>query len=91
MPRVLNNRFDKHLMTSNAVWCDRKTPRGNPFVIGAWWPEKKRQMTRDDVCDRFECEVLPNLDVSELRGKDLVCWCVPLRCHCTPILLKANA
>jgi hypothetical protein len=64
---------------------------GNPFVIGAWWPYMKRPMTRDDVCDRFRDEVLPNLDVSELRGKDLVCWCEPLRCHCNSILKKANS
>jgi len=42
------------------------------------------------VCDKFECEVLPNLDVSMLKGKDLVCWCAPERCHCDAILRKTN-
>jgi hypothetical protein len=49
-----------------------------------------KRLTRDMACDLFEQHVLPTLDVSELRGKDLLCHCVPLRCHCTPILRKAN-
>jgi hypothetical protein len=49
----------------------------------------RKEGDRDQVCDRFE-RVLPTLDVSSLRGKDLVCWCAPLRCHCDAILRKAN-
>lgn len=48
-------------------------------------------MTRDDVCDRFDAEQLPDMDVSALRGKDLICFCAPKRCHCDAILRKANA
>lgn len=81
-PRVLNKYRDKIL--PGAVYCGRGSPFGNPFVIG-------RDGTRDEVCERFECEILPTLDVSALRGKDLVCFCKPLRCHCDPILVKANA
>ncbi len=29
--------------------------------------------------------------MSRLRGKHLLCWCAPLRCHCDAILKKANA
>lgn len=47
-------------------------------------------MRRDMVCDLFERYILPSLDVSELRGKDLVCFCTPLRCHCDALLKKAN-
>jgi len=25
-----------------------------------------------------------------LKGKDLVCWCAPERCHCDAILRKAS-
>jgi DNA polymerase I-like protein with 3'-5' exonuclease and polymerase domains len=42
------------------------------------------------VCDKFEKLILPTLDVSDLKGKDLVCFCKPKRCHCDAILLKAN-
>ena len=73
---------------ADAVLCDRSTPYGNQFRIGALW--RGKPMTRDDVCNRFEAEVLPHLDVSALRGKDLLCHCAPKRCHCDSIIAKAN-
>lgn len=88
-PLVLNKYHGN--APTNAVYCGRGSPNGNPFKVGVWWPEKGREMTRDDVCDRFEAEILPTLDVSALRGKDLICFCKPRRCHCDSILIKANA
>lgn len=66
-----------------AIYCGRGSKWGNPFVIG-------KDGDRDEVCDKFESLILPNLDVSALRGKDLVCFCKPKRCHCDSILIKAN-
>jgi len=80
MPRVYNKR---HGAPVGAVYCGRGSPWGNPFRIG-------RDGDRDTVCNRFEAEILPLLDVRPLRGKDLVCFCKPLRCHCDAILRKAN-
>ena len=81
-PRVLN--FHRIINAPpNAVYCGRGSPYGNPFVIG-------KDGDRDTVCDRFEAEILPTLDVSALRGKDLLCFCAPKRCHCDAILKKAN-
>ena len=82
MLRALNKHNDRNIPT-NAIYCGRGSPWGNPFKIG-------RDGTRDDVCDKFENEILPTLDVSMLRGKDLVCFCAPMRCHCDAILRKAN-
>ena len=87
-PRVYNKHHGD--APEDAVYIGRGSPYGNPFRIGDWWPARKRSMTRDDVCSRFEFEVLPKIDVSDLRGKDLVCFCTPLRCHGQPILRKAN-
>ena len=81
-PRVWNKIEGKRI-PKDAVYVGRPSKWGNPFVIG-------RHGTRNDVCDRFEREVLPNLDVSELRGKHLVCYCAPLRCHADALLKKAN-
>lgn len=67
-----------------AVYIGRGSPWGNPFKIG-------EHGTRDDVCDRFEREVLPGLDLSPLRGKHLVCWCKPARCHGDAILAALMA
>ena len=64
-----------------AVYIGRGSPWGNPFKIG-------RDGDRDEVCRRFECEILPTLDVEPLRGRDLVCFCAPQRCHGDAILAK---
>ena len=65
------------------VYIGRGSYWGNPFVIG-------KDGDRDQVCRRFECEVLPQLGVSDLAGKDLTCYCAPHRCHGDSIWLKAN-
>jgi hypothetical protein len=70
--RVLNKHHGG--IPPGAVYIGRGSPWGNPFKIG-------RDGTRDEVCDRYEREVLPTLDLEPLRGKDLVCFCAPLRCH----------
>lgn len=67
-----------------AVYIGQGSPYGNPYVIG-------RDGDRDQVCDLFEKNILPGLDVSALRGKNLLCFCAPKRCHGDAILKKANA
>lgn len=65
------------------IYCGRGSMWGNPFVLGT-------DGDRDEVCDRFEKEILPDLDLTQLRGMNLVCFCAPLRCHCDALLEKAN-
>lgn len=69
---------------------DRTTPYGNPFVLG-------KNGNRDDVCDLFDQWVydpeqaeLREQAKRELRGCNLLCWCVPERCHATTWLRIAN-
>lgn len=81
-PRV-HNKYHKTAV-KNAVYIGRGSKWGNPFPIDA-------NNTRDEVCDRFRDEILPTLDVSSLKGKDLICFCKPRRCHGDDILRKANA
>lgn len=82
-PRVHNKYHNT--APSDAVYIGRGSPWGNPFVIGI-------HGNRDEVCDRFEAEILPTLDLSALRGKHLICFCKPARCHGDSILraLKEN-
>ena len=82
-PRLLNKYADALTITAGDVYIGRGSPWGNPFKIGV-------DGNRNEVCDRFEAEILPNLDVSSLRGKNLVCFCAPQRCHGDAILRKAN-
>lgn len=58
----------------DARYIGRGSPYGNPFVIG-------RDGDRDVVCNRFERETLPSLDLRPLICCHLVCFCAPLRCH----------
>lgn len=81
MPKVWN-KYDQNC-PKDAIYIGRGSPYGNPFIIG-------RDGDREDVCDRFESEILTNLDVERLRGRDLVCFCKPKRCHGDSILKKAN-
>ncbi|MFL6707991.1 MAG: DUF4326 domain-containing protein [Massilia sp.] len=76
-PRVWNQRREN--VPPDAIYVGRGTPWGNPFGGD-----------REEACDRFEREILPALDVSKLRGRDLICWCAPKRCHADALLRKAN-
>lgn len=80
-PRVYNRHHDN--APTDAVYVGRGSPWGNPYIIG-------EHGARDEVCNLFEDNVLPHLDVSSLTGKSLVCFCKPQRCHADALLKKAN-
>jgi hypothetical protein len=84
-PRVLNKKTDR--IPANAIYCGRPSPLGNPFVIG-------RDGNRKAVCDKYEAwlPTQPKLVamISSLKGRDLVCFCAPERCHCNFLLHLAN-
>jgi hypothetical protein len=81
MPKVLNKKKD--FIHPDAVYVGRGSPWGNPYRLGI-------DGTRTEVIDKFVKNVLPDLDVSMLKGKDLVCFCAPKSCHADYILDKAN-
>jgi len=73
---------------SSAVYIGRGSPYGNPFVIG-------KDGDRNAVCDKFEHMLMNNPELlskvkRELKGKDLVCFCAPKRCHGDTLLKIAN-
>lgn len=79
MPKV-HNKYHK-TASKEAVYIGRGSPYGNPFIID-------KNHSRDDVCDRFEMEILPTLYLKPLIGKDLVCFCKPKRCHGDSIIKR---
>ncbi len=88
MPRVLNKKKDK--VPAGAVYVGRPSKWGNPFIIG-------KHGDREGVIAKYReritycIKVNPRLyDLSELRGKDLVCWCHPQPCHGDILLELAN-
>jgi hypothetical protein len=80
-PKVYNSKSND--APAGSVYIGRGSPWGNPFVIG-------RHGNREQVIERFRCEVLPTLDVTPLKGKSLVCYCAPLACHGDLLIKKAN-
>jgi hypothetical protein len=94
MPRVLNIRNLRHV-PPGTVYIGRRTPHyrlpaskwRNPFIAG-------KDGTREEVIAKFRRYLCDSPDLlaalPELRGKDLVCWCAPGRCHGDVLLEMAN-
>jgi hypothetical protein len=87
MPKVLNKKHDL-IPLGNSVYIGRPSPWGNPFVIG-------QDGTREEVIEKFRVYLLSRPDLmeqvkTELRGKDLVCFCAPEPCHGDILLYFAN-
>ena len=91
-PRVLNVR-DLHggVIPLGAVYVGRGRGSrwGNPFRIGA-------DYTRAEAIAQYRRYIAAKirtgeLDIYELRGKNLVCWCSPKSCHAEVLLELANA
>ena len=84
--KVLNKHTDD--MPADAVYVGRPTKWGNPFEIG-------RDGNRETVVEKYELWLngmieSGRLDLSELAGRDLVCWCAPKLCHADVLLEYAN-
>ena len=80
--RVWNKR--EKGIPANAIYVGRPSKWGNRYVIG-------RDGTRDEVIKKYEQWLAKSgLDVTELRGKDLVCWCKPKACHADVLMKLAN-
>jgi hypothetical protein len=70
------------------VYCARPSKWGNPYIIGV-------HGNRSEVIAKYKHWLLNNPDLmiqlSELKGKILGCWCAPLPCHCDVLAELANA
>ncbi|KQV54685.1 DUF4326 domain-containing protein [Caulobacter sp. Root342] len=84
MAKVFNKRFGAPV---GAVYCGRGSKWGNPFRIGV-------DGDRDAVIAKHERWLAsqPGLlgSLDDLRGKDLLCYCAPQRCHADLLLELAN-
>lgn len=86
MPRVHNKYHNT--APPDAVYIGRGSPWGNPHAIG-------RDGDRDQVCDKYRDKELADPEFRarvkrELKGKDLVCFCAPKRCHGHELVKVAN-
>ena len=86
MPKVLNKRTDK--ISPNAVYVGRPSKWGNPYKL-------KKNSSREEAIAQYRNWLIneiahSRLNIRELYGKDLVCWCAPLPCHADILLELAN-
>jgi hypothetical protein len=87
MPKVWNKR--QKGIPEDAVYVGRPSRWGNPFSIGP-------TCTRADAVRKYKAYTaeIPGFLTeirSNLRGKDLVCWCAPKACHADILLEIANS
>ena len=102
-PKVYNKRSKN--IPSDAVYVGRPSKWGNPYKIGGNvrledpnYPDKffvKTNITREECLNLYRqyirsCIETNMLNIEELRGKDLVCWCAPKPCHADILLELAN-
>jgi hypothetical protein len=98
-PRVLNMRRVTPAEQAHAVYVGRPSKWGNPFThITGDHPNPNVTIvaSRNEAIDRYEEWLMahPELVVAaqrELRGKHLICYCAPSRCHADILLRIANA
>lgn len=92
-PQLYNKHHGK--VPPRAIYIGRPSKWGNPFSHLANTLAQFKVASRDEAVEKYEgwlmlqqelLEALPR----ELRGMDLVCWCVPAQCHGTILLRLAN-
>lgn len=95
MPKVYNKR-EKNI-PPGAVYIGRPSAWGNPFThIPKGTQAQFVVKNRDEAVDQYRLWLLAQPDLvakvqRDLRGKDLVCWCSPQRCHGHVLVEIANA
>jgi len=81
--RIQKRRTKGWRMPPNTVSVTRPGKWGNPFTA--------ENSGGIDPVLRFACEVAPLLNVQELRGKNLACFCrLDRPCHADVLLELAN-
>lgn len=91
MARIVNLKREPDAVSRGAIRIDRKTPWGNPYVIG-------RDGARENVIRKYRSLLWRKIrsgeiylaELAALAGKDLACHCAPLPCHGDVLSRAAN-
>jgi len=84
----MKSTYAKDKAWDKAIYVGRPSKWCNPFEIG-------RDGTRAECIVKFRAYVKAHPELveeakKELKGKNLVCWCVPQNCHALIWLEIAN-
>jgi hypothetical protein len=85
-PKVYNKYHKDY--PKGSIYIGRGSFYGNEFIIGV-------HGNRDQCCDMYEEAKLQDPEFikiikKNLKGKDLICYCKPSRCHGDFLLRVAN-
>ena len=67
--------------------CPQIVEWGNPYPLSRYTRQEAVAAYRVWVSEKIASG---KLDITELRGKDLVCWCAPADCHADILIELAN-
>jgi Domain of unknown function (DUF4326) len=81
MAEIYNNAY-RSTIPKEAAYAGRPSKYGNPYSM-----RNDSEYERNRVCNLFEAYAIERLAgeptwLDEIKGKDLICWCSPSRCHC---------
>ena len=94
VPKVWNKRHKG--VPTDAVYVGRPTKGGNPY---SHLPSTKAEFTvttREEAVEQYREWLLTNTELieaakTELKDRDLVCWCAPKSCHADILMEIANS
>lgn len=96
MPQVLNKRV--HGIPAGSVYIGRPSKWGNPYshLAGQGTLAKYQVGSRAEAVAAYKTWLLSQPELvkaarSELKNRDLVCWCAPASCHGDILLAIANS
>jgi hypothetical protein len=87
MPKVYNKH---HVVPIDAILVDRSTPWGNPHRMKHDGVGERVRVIKAFVVYAGERHRDDPSWLAPLKGKDLVCWCKPWKCHADILLKLAN-
>lgn len=90
--RIQRKRTKGWKMPPNTVYVGRPTKYGNPYLLGGWTRSETVELYRKWIARTYGGWIGLAMIRSELRGKNLACWC-PLDqpCHADILLEIANS
>ena len=91
--RIQRKRARGWRLPENCIYVGRPTKWGNPYIVGTSTDSPEKPITAREAVERYRVHLLhrTDLDISELSGKDLCCWCrLDQPCHADVLLALAN-
>jgi len=86
--RIQRKRVKGWRMPANTLYVGRGTQWGNPYPVKYWGLKESLRLYEEYINDSIKAKMV---DLSELRGKNLACWCkLDKPCHADILLKLAN-